>query len=44
LAAGRTSEWAHKDVDLTLALAADAGIDARREILRLSARGVEVIG
>jgi 3-hydroxyisobutyrate dehydrogenase-like beta-hydroxyacid dehydrogenase len=44
LAKGRTSEWAHKDVGLTLALASGAGVDPQREILKLGARGVEVIG
>ncbi len=42
--AGRTREWAHKDVGLTLGLAATAGVDAQREVLRLGARGVEVVG
>lgn len=40
---GRTDEWARKDVGLTLGLAREAGIDPEREILRLGARGVEVL-
>ena len=40
---GRTNEWARKDVGLALDLAADAGIEPGREILRLGARGVEVL-
>ncbi|MCW2523433.1 MAG: mmsB [Frankiales bacterium] len=41
---GRTQEWAHKDVGLTTDIAAGAQIDTDREILRLGARGVRVLG
>jgi 3-hydroxyisobutyrate dehydrogenase-like beta-hydroxyacid dehydrogenase len=37
-------EWAAKDVGLTLGLAAEAAIDRKREILRLAAQGVDVLG
>ncbi len=40
---GRTGEWARKDVGLTLGLALSAGIDSSREVLRLGARGVDVL-
>jgi 3-hydroxyisobutyrate dehydrogenase-like beta-hydroxyacid dehydrogenase len=40
---GRTHEWAHKDVGLTTELAIAADIAATRDILRLGARGVEVL-
>jgi 3-hydroxyisobutyrate dehydrogenase len=41
---GRTNEWASKDVGLTVRLAAEAGIEPAREILRVAARGVDVLG
>jgi 3-hydroxyisobutyrate dehydrogenase len=41
---GRTNDWAGKDVGHTLELAAEAAIDPTREVLRLAARGVEVLG
>jgi 3-hydroxyisobutyrate dehydrogenase len=41
---GRTNEWASKDVGLTLKLAAEAEIAPTREVLRLAARGVDVLG
>jgi 3-hydroxyisobutyrate dehydrogenase len=40
---GRTSEWAGKDVGLTLDIAAEAGCDLGREVLRLAARGAEIL-
>jgi 3-hydroxyisobutyrate dehydrogenase-like beta-hydroxyacid dehydrogenase len=40
---GRTGEWASKDVGLTLSVAAEAGIDPSREVLRLGARGADVL-
>ncbi len=41
---GRTNEWASKDVGLTVKLAAEAEIAQTREVLRLAARGVDVLG
>jgi 3-hydroxyisobutyrate dehydrogenase-like beta-hydroxyacid dehydrogenase len=41
---GRTHEWAQKDVGLTTKLATAAGLDPSREVLRLGARGVDVLG
>jgi 3-hydroxyisobutyrate dehydrogenase-like beta-hydroxyacid dehydrogenase len=41
---GRTHEWAHKDVGLTAALAAEGHLDLEGDILRVAARGVEVLG
>jgi 3-hydroxyisobutyrate dehydrogenase len=41
---GRTHEWAQKDVGLTAALAAEARLDPGRDILRMAARGVDVLG
>ncbi len=38
---GRTNEWASKDVGLAHRLAAEAGIDPERDILRLGTRGVD---
>jgi 3-hydroxyisobutyrate dehydrogenase len=40
---GRTHEWASKDVGLARQLAAEAGVDPAREILRLGQRGVDVL-
>ncbi len=41
---GRTNEWASKDVGLTVKLAAEAEIAQTREVLRLAARGVDLLG
>ncbi len=40
---GRTHEWARKDVGLTLDLAAGAGIDPERDVLKLGARGADIL-
>ena len=40
---GRTNEWAGKDVGLTLDIAGEAGCDLSRDVLRLAARGAEVL-
>jgi 3-hydroxyisobutyrate dehydrogenase-like beta-hydroxyacid dehydrogenase len=40
---GRTHEWARKDVGLTLDLVAGAGIDPERDVLRLGARGADIL-
>jgi 3-hydroxyisobutyrate dehydrogenase-like beta-hydroxyacid dehydrogenase len=42
--ASRTTEWARKDVAYALGLAAEAGLDPQRNVLRLARRGVEVVG
>ena len=39
-----TYEWAAKDVGLALKLAAEAAIAQTREVLRLAARGVDLLG
>lgn len=41
---GRTHEWAQKDVGLTTEIALAAHLDAARDILRLAAAGVDVLG
>jgi 3-hydroxyisobutyrate dehydrogenase-like beta-hydroxyacid dehydrogenase len=41
--AGRTGEWASKDVGLVESLAAESGIDLQRSILTMARRGVEVL-
>jgi 3-hydroxyisobutyrate dehydrogenase-like beta-hydroxyacid dehydrogenase len=43
-AGSRTTEWARKDVSYALDLAAAAGVDPQRNVLRLARRGVEVVG
>jgi 3-hydroxyisobutyrate dehydrogenase-like beta-hydroxyacid dehydrogenase len=43
-ATSRTTEWARKDVSYALGLAAEAGLDPDRHVLRLARRGVEVVG
>lgn len=40
---GRTSEWAGKDVGLTLDIAGEAGCDLDRDVLRLATRGAEFL-
>ena len=40
---GRTHEWARKDVGLTLDLVAGAGVDPERDVLRLGARGADIL-
>jgi 3-hydroxyisobutyrate dehydrogenase-like beta-hydroxyacid dehydrogenase len=44
LSAGRTHEWAQKDVGMTPGLAAEARLDLEADVLRLAARGVDVLG
>jgi len=41
---GRTQEWAQKDVELMASLTSDAHVDRGSEVLRLGARGVDVMG
>lgn len=41
---GRTHEWAQKDVGLTTEIALAAQVDGSRDILRLAATGVDVLG
>jgi 3-hydroxyisobutyrate dehydrogenase-like beta-hydroxyacid dehydrogenase len=43
-ATSRTTEWARKDVSYALGLAADAGLDQERHVLRLARRGADVVG